>query len=41
MKTTFSALALAAALIAGIGTASAMPNTTEPFDFETVFGPKN
>ena len=41
MKTTLSALALAVALVAGIGAASAMPNTADPFDFETVFEPRN
>ncbi len=41
MKMTLSALALAVALIAGVGAASAMPNAAEPFDFETVFEPRN
>ncbi|GBE42904.1 hypothetical protein BMS3Bbin10_00972 [bacterium BMS3Bbin10] len=37
MKTTFSALALAAALIAGAGAASAAPSLDSPFTYETVF----
>ena len=37
MKTTFSAIALAVALIAGAGAASAMPSPDTGFDYETVF----
>lgn len=40
MKTTISAIAVAVALIAGVGAASAMP-TAEPFDYETVFSTDN
>lgn len=41
MKTTFSALALAVALIAGAGAASAMPSADSGFDYETVFATGN
>lgn len=41
MKTTIGALAVVVALFAGIGGASAMPTDNTPFDFETVFEPKN
>ena len=41
MKMTIGAFAVAVALFAGIGGASAMPTHDTPFDFETVFEPKN
>ncbi len=41
MKTTIGALAVAVALIAGIGGASAMPTDDTPFDFDSVFESKN
>ncbi len=37
MKTTIGALAIAFALVAGAGAASAMPSLDSGFDFETVF----
>ncbi|MHA1163968.1 MAG: hypothetical protein ACTSP0_00055 [Alphaproteobacteria bacterium] len=41
MTKTFGAFALAVALIAGAGAASAMPHFDGNFDFETVFEPQN
>ncbi len=41
MKTTFGALAIAVALIAGAAGASATPTGADSFTFESVFGPKN
>ena len=37
MKTTFGAFAIAVALIAGAGAASAAPSLDGPFTYETVF----
>lgn len=37
MKKTFGAFAIAVALIAGAGAASAMPSPDSGFDYETVF----
>jgi len=37
MKTTLGAFAVAVALIAGAGAASAMPAADSGFDYETVF----
>ncbi len=41
MKTTFRALAIAVALIAGAGAAGAMPTDDGSFDWEIVFEPGN
>ena len=37
MKTTFGAMAIAVALIAGAGAASAMPTADDTFTWESVF----
>lgn len=39
MKTTIAALAVAFSLTAGLGAVNAMPNSYEPFDYETIFVP--
>jgi hypothetical protein len=41
MNRTFGALAIAVALIAGAGAASAMPSAESGFDYETVFDSGN
>ena len=41
MKTTIGAFAIAIALIAGMGAASAMPTDTGSSDWEQVFEPQN